>query len=322
MTRHRLTPVRVLQQPGDRNCKSEAIGGQHYGPITVYMSKVDNAATSDASGAFFKIYESGWSSKGSARGDDDNWAVKDMNACCGRVDVKIPTNIPNGDYLLRAEVLALHAASGANGAQSYPACYQITVAGGTGTGIPSPTTKFPGAYSASDPGVKFDIHSKISSYKIPGPAVIEGGTTKVAGSGCTGQCEKSCTPGKGTQGVVITEPTTGGGSDSGSGTQPSGCSLAAYQQCGGNTYTGCTTCGVSPPRSWASYMTSSCLCVRFTDNPTGQPFLQGGFASLLLPVPVRASGWRIPAEASHRIGIRCLSIIVSVALCSIAGRRR
>lgn len=176
--------VEMHAQPGDRNCKNEAIGGNHYGPVTVYLSKVDNAATSDGSQPFFKIYENGWSSKNSARGDDDNWGVKDLNACCGKAQVLIPTNIPNGDYLLRAEVLALHTAGSSGGAQSYPACYQITVTGGTGTAIPTPNAKFPGAYKASDPGVLVNIHGKLSNYIVPGPAVVAGGTVKVAGSGC------------------------------------------------------------------------------------------------------------------------------------------
>jgi cellulase len=42
-----------------------------------------------------------------------------MNNCCGKVDVKIPSDISAGDYLLRAEVIALHTAQGNNGAQFY-----------------------------------------------------------------------------------------------------------------------------------------------------------------------------------------------------------
>jgi hypothetical protein len=45
-----------------------------------------------------------------------------MNACCGKVDVKIPSDLAPGDYLLRAEVIALHTAGQANGAQFYMSC--------------------------------------------------------------------------------------------------------------------------------------------------------------------------------------------------------
>jgi cellulase len=42
------------------------------------------------------------------------------------MDVLIPADTPSGDYLLRAEVIALHTASQAGGAQFYASCYQIT----------------------------------------------------------------------------------------------------------------------------------------------------------------------------------------------------
>ena len=33
------------QQPGDRSCADEAIGGDHYGPIQAYMALVDDATS-------------------------------------------------------------------------------------------------------------------------------------------------------------------------------------------------------------------------------------------------------------------------------------
>lgn len=48
-----------------------------------------------------------------------------MNACCGKVDVKIPSDIVAGDYLLRAEVIALHTAQSAGGAQLYMSCCKL-----------------------------------------------------------------------------------------------------------------------------------------------------------------------------------------------------
>lgn len=38
------------------------------------------------------------------------------------MNVKIPSDIAAGDYLLRAEALALHTAGQANGAQFYMTC--------------------------------------------------------------------------------------------------------------------------------------------------------------------------------------------------------
>jgi hypothetical protein len=64
-----------------------------------------------------------------------------------RVDVKIPADIAPGDYLLRAEVIALHVAGSVGGAQHYVSCYQLKITGG-GTAKPSGVA-FPGAYSVS-----------------------------------------------------------------------------------------------------------------------------------------------------------------------------
>lgn len=182
--------VEMHQQPNDRSCANEAIGGNHFGPVMAYLTKVDNAATADGSTGWYKIYEDSWAKNPSGySGSDDFWGVKDMNKCCGLVDVPIPQDTPAGDYLLRAEVIALHTAGGVGGAQLYMTCYQLTV---DGNGNASPATvKFPGAYSAQDPGILFNMYAPVSSYKAPGPAVVSGGTTKKAGSGCTG-CEASC----------------------------------------------------------------------------------------------------------------------------------
>lgn len=111
--------VEMHQQPGDRSCSSEAIGGAHYGPVQVYMAKVSDSSTAVGSSAsWFKVFADTWASKG-ASGSDDAWGTKDLNACCGRMNVKIPSDIAPGDYLLRAEALALHAAGSSGGAQFY-----------------------------------------------------------------------------------------------------------------------------------------------------------------------------------------------------------
>ncbi|PKS10976.1 hypothetical protein jhhlp_002735 [Lomentospora prolificans] len=225
--------VEMHQQPGDRSCGQEAIGGAHYGPVMVYLSKVDDAQTADGSAEFFKIFQNGWKSAG-AVGDGDAWGVKDMNACCGKVDVPIPQDIPDGDYLLRAEVVALHAMP----AQLYMTCYQITVEGGTGTAVPA-GVKFPGAYSAADPGLTANIHAAMSGYTVPGPAVIPGGLEVEAGTGCSAGCQKTCVAGdKPAVQLEVTNPPASAGGAAGAGS----CEVAKYQQCGGQGYTGCTNC--------------------------------------------------------------------------------
>jgi len=55
----------------------------------------------------------------------------------------IPKDIENGQYLLRAEHIAVHGAGTVGGAQFYVGCAQIAVTGATGK-KPSPVGKFPG----------------------------------------------------------------------------------------------------------------------------------------------------------------------------------
>ncbi|KAK4211179.1 glycosyl hydrolase family 61-domain-containing protein [Rhypophila decipiens] len=240
-----------MHQQRDRSCSQEGIGGAHYGPLMVYMSKVSDASRADGSSGWFKIFQDTWAKNPAGRvGDDDFWGVKDMNKCCGRMEVPIPADIAPGDYLLRAEVIALHASGSSGGAQLYMTCYQITVSG-SGSASP-PTVSFPGAYKASDPGILVNIHGTMSTYVAPGPTVYAGGATKSAGSGCEG-CAATCTVGSGPVGTATSAPlptSPGGGGGGGGG----GCSVQKYGQCGGQGYTGCTVCAsgstcqaVSPP---------------------------------------------------------------------------
>ncbi|KAI5928341.1 lytic polysaccharide monooxygenase [Camillea tinctor] len=238
--------IEMHQQPGDRSCGSEAIGGAHYGPVNVYLSQVPDASTADGSTSWYKIFADSWASKGSV-GDADDWGTNDLNSCCGKMDVPIPADTPAGDYLLRAEVIALHTAAAAGSAQFYISCYQITVAGGSASpaaALPA-GVQLPGALKASDPGIQVNIHAKMDKYVNPGPDVIASGTTKKAGSGCGSGCAGSCTVGKSPSGTVIASPGSGAGAGAGSGNSGSGsgaCAQQRYQQCGGQGYTGCTTC--------------------------------------------------------------------------------
>ncbi|KAI1812778.1 carbohydrate-binding module family 1 protein [Poronia punctata] len=239
--------VEMHQQPGDRSCSSEAIGGDHHGPVQVYMAAVSDAASADpTSASWFKVFADTWAPSGSGgAGDDDYWGTKDMNNCCGRMDVKVPEDIAPGDYLLRAEVAALHVAGSSGGAQFYMTCYQLTV-DGSGSATPE-GVKFPGAYSASDPGILVNIHAALETYEAPGPTVYSGGTTKSAGSDC-GACESTCAVGtsptssaaggSGDSEATPTPTTTGGGGA----TPTGGCKANMYEQCGGKDFTGCTSC--------------------------------------------------------------------------------
>lgn len=109
--------VEMHQQPGDRECSTEAIGGNHFGPVMVYLSSVEDAAAATGSDPFFKIAEFGYDAA------TETWGTDVLNENCGQFEATIPADLPEGDYLLRAEAIALHTASQPNGAQFYMSCY-------------------------------------------------------------------------------------------------------------------------------------------------------------------------------------------------------
>lgn len=87
-------------------------------------------------------------------------------------DIKIPKCIAPGKYLMRNEAIALHVAQSKGGAQFYLSCAQLEVTGG-GSMAPKNLVAFPGAYSATDPGILININYPVpTSYTNPGPATF------------------------------------------------------------------------------------------------------------------------------------------------------
>ncbi|POS69619.1 glycosylhydrolase family 61-5 [Diaporthe helianthi] len=252
--------VEMHQQPNDRSCSNEAIGGAHYGPVLVYMAAVDDAASAEgADAAWFKVFQDTWSS-GGASGSDDNWGTKDLNTCCGKMDVPIPKDLAPGDYLLRAEAIALHAAGSAGGAQFYMTCYQISVSGdGTAT---AETVSIPGAYKAADPGVEINIYQAMAEYVAPGPAVYAGGSEKIAGSECT-NCESTCAPGDG--------PAATAGSGSPAGSSPSSSSAAAAAAAAVPTSAAAPTSAAPASTTLATSVTSQVATVASSTTSQSAP---------------------------------------------------
>jgi cellulase len=214
--------------------------------VLVYLSKVTDSATADGSAPFFKIFQDTWAKKSSgSSGSDDYWGTKDLNTNCGKMDFKIPAGLAPGDYLLRAEAIALHAASSPGGAQFYMTCYQITV---TGSGSSSPSgSVFPGAYKSTDPGIQINIYQNLATYVAPGPDVIAGGTEAVAGKATTSvitPTQPSTSVVKGDSSTLATsvKTTTGQPSPTAGSGGSGGCTVAKYGQCGGTGFTGCTSC--------------------------------------------------------------------------------
>jgi cellulase len=129
--------VEMHAQPGDRACKTQAIGGNHYGPVLIYMAKVADAKTATTA-SWFKVAEDGYT------GTTASWGTEILNANCGKRAFTVPKSLASGNYLVRAEVLALH--SGAQNEQPYVSCFQVNVKNG-GSANPAGVS-FPGAYKA------------------------------------------------------------------------------------------------------------------------------------------------------------------------------
>ncbi|KAL4916746.1 glycoside hydrolase [Aspergillus aurantiobrunneus] len=140
----------------------------HPGPLLAYMAKAPGAAAEfDGSGdVWFKIYEDG----PTVENDGLTWPTDGATS----VEFTIPAAVPDGDYLIRVEHIALHGAGTEGGAQFYLSCAQVTVSGG-GNGSPAPLVAFPGAYSPTDPGIMLNIYYPVpENYTPPGPAVWSG----------------------------------------------------------------------------------------------------------------------------------------------------
>ncbi|KAI0554887.1 glycosyl hydrolase family 61-domain-containing protein [Xylaria curta] len=200
---------------------NDVMDASHLGPTIAYLKKVGQATTDVGyGGGWFKIQEDGYS--------NGVWGTTKVINNGGIHAINIPDCLADGQYLLRAEMIALHGASSPQGAQLYMECAQINISGGSAKVSPA-TYSIPGIYNQNDPGLLINIYQMTSSstYTIPGPSKF----TCAAGSG-GGQ---TTTTKAATTTTLITSTKTSGGSTP-------ACTAAQWAQCGGAGYTGCTTC--------------------------------------------------------------------------------
>ncbi|PKS12744.1 hypothetical protein jhhlp_000952 [Lomentospora prolificans] len=134
----------------------------HVGPTIAYLKKVDDAKSAAGPGdGWFKIQEDGF--------NGGVWGTSKVIQNGGKHEITIPDCIEEGQYLLRAEMIALHGAGTYPGAQFYMECAQLNIVGSSGAKKPS-TVSFPGAYSGTDPGVQISVYyPPVENYVIPGP---------------------------------------------------------------------------------------------------------------------------------------------------------
>ncbi|SPQ25383.1 4b995c13-42eb-402d-8abb-d06c02696cf3 [Thermothielavioides terrestris] len=141
----------------------------HVGPVITYMARCPDTGCQDwmpgTAAVWFKIKEGG------RDGTSNTWADTPLMTAPTSYTYTIPSCLKKGYYLVRHEIIALHAAYTYPGAQFYPGCHQLNVTGGGSTVPSSGLVAFPGAYKGSDPGITYDAY-KAQTYQIPGPAVF------------------------------------------------------------------------------------------------------------------------------------------------------
>ncbi|KAK6723729.1 hypothetical protein SNK04_002575 [Fusarium graminearum] len=147
----------------------------HKGPVIDYLASCGSAGCAKVdktSLKFFKIAEAGMTSGG-------KFASDDLIAAGNTWEVTVPTSIKAGNYVLRHEIIALHAAGQENGAQNYPQCFNLEVES-DGTAEPAGVAGT-SLYTASEKGIVFDLYNNPTSYPIPGPKMnIAGGSSGAA----------------------------------------------------------------------------------------------------------------------------------------------
>ncbi|KAF3316885.1 hypothetical protein TWF173_000889 [Orbilia oligospora] len=265
------------------------IAASHKGPIAIYLAKVDNAATTPSTGLkWFKVAHEGFNTA------TKKWAVDTMIDAKGWWYFNLPTCLAPGNYLLRAELIALHSAYDNLGAQFYISCAQINVSG-SGTYNGGSTVSFPGAYAQDDAGVKVSIYGNSGQpdnngrvYAIPGPAPMScngqsnptpAATTTTTKAAATTTTTLRTTTRAATTAAVTTTPrpvttptttpraattavttTSKAGSSCPTSSTGSGSvgAQALYGQCGGVNWTGPTKCAQGTCTKYNDYY-SQCV---------------------------------------------------------------
>ncbi|RPA89168.1 family 61 glycoside hydrolase [Choiromyces venosus 120613-1] len=144
---------------GSRN---DPIDVSHQGPCAVYMKKVNSFNDAVQGDGWFKIWHEGY--------ENGMFCAERLRRNGGIMTARVPKDLADGEYLVRAEMLALHEAQNIGGAQWYVSCAQLHVYSTGGDARP-PTVSIPGYTTPDHPGVHYNIWTQQPTlpYHIPGP---------------------------------------------------------------------------------------------------------------------------------------------------------
>ena len=154
----------------------------HHGPMISYLANCNGECTNvDKTTLLFNKIEAAGLIDGSVAPGE--WASDEMIANNNTWVTTIPSTIAPGKYVLRHETIALHSAGEVGGAQPYPQCINLEI---TGSGSNSLSDGTPGTalYTASEPGLVYNIYQVNTEYPIPGPTLL----------GAAGGSDSSTTP--------------------------------------------------------------------------------------------------------------------------------
>ncbi|KAL4862149.1 glycosyl hydrolase family 61-domain-containing protein [Aspergillus spectabilis] len=147
-----------------------SIDESHKGPCAIYMKKVEDATADNnaAGGGWFKIFELDYDESTS------QWCTEKLIENNGFLSAAIPAGIQGGDYLVRTELLALHAAQDSPpDPQFYVGCAQVFVQGGLDGDAPEGVVIDEGTYDLDVEGLTFNLYAQELALPYPsfGPEV-------------------------------------------------------------------------------------------------------------------------------------------------------
>ncbi|KAK8200873.1 hypothetical protein M8818_006190 [Zalaria obscura] len=149
----------------------------HHGPVITYLANCNGECESvdKTTLEFFKIDAVGLVDDTTVPG---TWGSDQLIANNNSWVVNIPTTLAAGNYVARHEIIALHSAGTADGAQNYPQCINLKITG-SGTAAPAGTLGEK-LYSEDDAGILVNIYQSLSTYDIPGPTLWSGAAAEAS----------------------------------------------------------------------------------------------------------------------------------------------
>jgi hypothetical protein len=123
---------------------------------------------------FFKIGEMGQLMRGTVPGKPGYWANNKLHDEDSTWNITIPEELAPGSYVLRHEIIALHAGGAEGTTQMYPQCTNLVVKG-DGTAQPDGVLATD-LYGSTDPGLLHNVFVdkwSDAEYIIPGPSVVK-----------------------------------------------------------------------------------------------------------------------------------------------------